>query len=787
MKKIFFLTIPIYLFLFISSAFAQEQSPAPTTWPSSVFSRISQDLSDDWIDQTTRLSVSLFDELADIELLSIDSGSVEIAPRIRRKVYDNRDLFESFTVVDSFKLPFKINLWNEEGIPFPGANLNIGVGIEVYFQGTNIRQVKSKGFDSLESPPQNMEERLSNLRRARYGKWWNALIIPLRLPLSEAGIDKMAVGEINSWLLGGTLRLDGSFGWGDLGILGADKLEINSGFTTYLAGTFKVSALKLSEQKMRLKVARERKQGLSVGLGQSRMEYTLFEGFMVLGKDVLEVQESVIPFSFQTSIENAKGFDVVYDYDLSKDEAKRAYFLATQGRLEESNKLSKLKDTGVEYIISRDSRTQRRLQNSKMKLSLVFQKQSVESWSLTRAKITTPEDNYTIYESKNINVRSYDSLWGSREEKRYEIAASLEEDGSWIDKDNVLEMTMSTKDSDMSGKELNNAVNEIEEMSGIDLKLPAFPIHVPCRRCSAKANSTAWYGPVRASVKIDLPGKSLDQFLKIPKEEYWPLLEVAYSVPIGQWSMKTDRFWWAVERLVLTVGNAPLILADMHMKPGGKIWSAWRVRRHWKLAAKHHKETKSEKLAKRLGFLFKHRHYNREVSRLVGLSIQDTDNVPTLVDLSAPEAFGQIRKSSGVFPSDNLNRLIRRNLDFDIPSPSQDFDSEMNIEDAKLAKQEDGSIFLSFKIKKEANYLHWHIEERKSFGRRTTLFKRLKPYLEHAIGPGEATLILQKDDPDPFNQALYNSFSQDFPIALRISASHDGNQWGEIVELSLDP
>ena len=251
--------------------------------------------------------------------------------------------------------------------------------------------------------------------------------------------------------------------------------------------------------------------------------------------------------------------------------------------------------------------------------------------------------------------------------------------------------------------------------------------------------------------------------------------------------MKSDRFWWTLERLLLTVGNAPLILADMHMKSGGKIWSAWRVRRHWKLAAKHHSKNNSQKLARRLGFLFKHRHYNREVSRLVGLSIQDTDNVPTLVDLSAPEAFGRIRKSSGEFPGDDLDRLIRRNLDFDISSPSQDFDPDMNLEEAKITKQEDESILIEFKIKKKAMYIHWHVEKRQSFGRRTTLLRQLKPYLEQEIGPGEVSLILQKDDPEPFNQTLYEAFNQDSPIALRVSASADGNNWGEIVELSLNP
>ncbi len=766
---------------------AQSQTPQTSSWPDSIFTRISRDYSDDWADQTTRLSVSLFDELADIELFSVGNSRLDISTSIRRQVFDNRDLLETYTVADTFKLPMRIGLWDEADIPFPGANLNAGIGIELYFQGVNLRQVKAKDFSSLETAPTDIENRLRNLRRARYGKWWNALIIPLRLPFTEKNVERMDVGEISSWLLGGTLRLDGSFGWGDLGILGADFLQINSGFTTYLAGTFKVSALKLEKQKIRLKFARERKHGLSLGLGQSRMEYTLFDGFMVFGQNVLGIQENIIPFSFQTSTESARGFDVVYDYDLTNENAKRAYFLATQGRLEESNKLSLLSDSGVQPVMRRDYTTNRNLRRSQMKLSLAFQKQSVESWSLTQAKITTSDKVYTVFESKNINVRGFDSLWGSREEKRYEITSSLEEDGSWLNNKHVLQIKMNASDSDMSGQELNNIIAETQEISGLDLKLPNFPRTVPCRRCNTKNDRPAWYGPVKAAVQVDLPGTSLASFLTTPKEEQWPLLEIAHGVPVGQWSMKSDRFWWTLERMILTVGNIPLFLADIHMKPGGQLWNAWRLRRHWKRAAKQFNKDESKLLAKRLGKLFKQRHYNRELTRLLTLSMEPSPDTPTLVDLSAPESFGRIRKITGDLPVSDLTLRLRRDLDFDQPGPNLDYDHNMTFKEAKVRRQEDGSIVLEFKLDQAASYLHWHVEKRQSFGRRTTLLKRIKPLLENQMGPGEVSFIFTKDDEDPYHQSIYQALNQDFPLAIRLSASKNGSDWGEITELHLDP
>ena len=764
----------------------QNPSPNPSPWPDNFFSRISQGLNDDWVDQTTRLSASLFNEIADLELFSIGSDSVEVAPRIHRRVFDNRDLLETFSVADTFRLPVRVGLWNEQEIPFPRANLNAGLGIELFFQGLNIRQVSAKSLSELELPPQDIENRLRNLRRARYGQWWNPIMIPLRLPLTQKALDKMDKGEISSWLLGGTLRLDGSFGWGDLGVMGADFLEISSGITTYLSGTFRVSALKLEDQKIRLKVARENNRGIAVNLGQSRMDYTLFEGFMVFDKNILSLQESVIPFSFQTSWEIAKGFDVVYDFDLTKEEAKRAYFLAAQGRLKLSHQLAKQKDSGVTHVIDREYESRRRLTRSQMKLSLIFQKQSAESWSLTRAKITTPEKQYVIFESQNTNVRGYDSLWGSAEERRYQLTASLDKDGTWINRPRVLDLRVDISDSDMSGRELNQILNEVRELSGMELDLPNFPERIPCRRCSSQGTRMAWYGSGKASVHMELSGQDLKSFVATDEEEYWPLLESAYGTAQGEWSLRSKRFWWAIERLILTTGNMPLYLVDSHMKAGGKMWSAIRLRRHWRRAAKAYNKSDNEKLAFRLGRIFKQRYYNRELTRLIMLTAKPTQETPTVVDLSMPDAFGRLRKVSGDFPSDDLARRIQRELDFDIPGPRQDFDPAMNFKEAKIERREDGSIELKFTLEKVAKYLHWHVEKRQSFSRRTTLLKRMMPLIDETFGPGEVRFVITADHENPLFRQIHESLSEPVPLAIRLSASQDGSYWGEISELHLD-
>lgn len=783
--RLIFLALIIFP-LISSSAWSDEPNPTPTPapWPSQIFSRIGRDLSDDWADETTRLSASLFDDIANIQLFSVGGSDVQVGPRVRRQVFDNRDLHETFSVVDTMRLPATFRLWSGANIPFTGANLSLNLGAELYLQTVNIRQVKNKEISNLEAPPEVVENRLRNLRRARYGRLWNLVLTPFRIPLTEQALERMEIGEISSWLLGGTLSLSGSFGWGNIDVIGANLLQLSTGFTTYIAGSFRVSAFKLKQDKVRLKVTRERKHGLSVGVGESRLDYTLFKGFVIFDHTVATINESIIPFSFQTSWENAKSFDVIYDYDLSKEEAKRAYFLATQGRLERSHELAQDEKSGVTHILSRDYRGRRRLSRAQMKLSLLFQKQSAESWSLGQATITTPDGIHKIFEAQNINVRSFDTLWGAREERRYQFQTTLDEEYSWPANQRVLNIRLEARDNNFSGHELNDLLQEIDAVLPIDFELPAPPIY-------SEKKKVARYGRGSAFLEMDLSGQDLVRFLTIEDEsEQWSLLEQAYNQAQGEWSMRRKRFWWTLERLVLTMGNLPLRLADVHFKAGGSLWNAWQVKRDWRLAIKQHQKEKPLKLAERLGRLFRERYYNRELTKLIVMASEPEVTTPTILDLSVPKAFTRIRKVSGDFPPDDILRNINRDLNFDQVGPRQDLDPALTFQETKLERLDNGSLRLRFKIDKPAYFLHWHIERRQSFGRRSTLMREQHAApINQPFGAGSVEIIIRpvSNNIDPFYDELSRQLDQEFPIAIRISASSDGEAWGEVTELHLDP
>src|SRR5690606_15051829 len=110
--------------------------------------------------------------------------------------------------------------------------------------------------------------------------------------------------------------------------------------------------------------------------------------------------------------------------------------------------------------------------------------------------------------------------------------------------------------------------------------------------------------------------------------------------------------------------------------------------------------------------------------------------VPIIVDISLPQAFGRVRRVSGDFPPDDLLRNIYRNINFDQPGARQDFDPDLSFREIKVERLDNGTVKLSFKLDRPAHYLHWHIERRQSFGRRTTLLRQMQlTPPQYPIGP----------------------------------------------------
>lgn len=364
------------------------------------------DFIDSSVDDITRdLGMSLFEELTNFELFNKSFGDLNVKLQVQRRLYPNFDIFDSYTVVDTFRIPFSLPIINSsKALEFiPGLQAGFSLGASGSFQVQDIRQVvpkfitsypswgdfslKKNFFENInlenikeffsgsinytEKEKESLYEYLSGARNAikedevielhkdkgfvkkilqdqsnvaRYGKILNVFTSPLKIPLKAKSVKKLHVGEIVSYTSSGYLQLAGNIGWNyDItGITSPLKSQVS--LSTYVNGTYRVSIMRDGKDSAKVKVSRIKSMGINKSLYPISLQHTLLDSFAVLGFDV-DLDLSFIPFKFNSGKSKGTSFDVIYKYDLTQEKGRKAYQKAVKGFLAYSEKihLSELK------------------------------------------------------------------------------------------------------------------------------------------------------------------------------------------------------------------------------------------------------------------------------------------------------------------------------------------------------------------------------------------------------------------------------------------------------------
>lgn len=516
-------------------------------FPSDFFDRLGDSIGDEWDEAGQKISASIFESLTDRELFKTQLiGDLSASVKVQRKVYNNQDIIDSWTVIDIMKVPlyFPIPIINE-GISFGDGVFAVGLGLSFGGEAYHIRQVSPKTWNKLRSVKsirrrlQEAEDVSGDLTKdlaekkaeevkeaasvnkdiventsgvsdkgildddglsrfifwrgqdprikARYNKIWNLLTHPLGLPLSAKRMDKYPVGDVASYGLEGSVQLGLSAGWSDFEILGESftRTKAGLGITTYVKGDFRLSLWKESEDFAQVKLTRALNTGTSVNLGSLSIDQEILEGFIVLDQKILSIREEFIPFSFQINRNKAQQFDVGYRYDLRVPQARAAYEKAVLGRFHKSYVLSQVEGSGVEETFTRTSESRSRSKNYKMKLSLLFEKANSSSQKKTWAKITMDDKEYKLYSSSHINFRGFDTLWGRSESKRHQFVTTFNERANRNDPTTGLGMRIQGRieDSDTTGKELMSYYREVETAIAKPDLFPRPPKYLPPMDC----------------------------------------------------------------------------------------------------------------------------------------------------------------------------------------------------------------------------------------------------------------------------------------------------------------
>ncbi|MCM2278888.1 MAG: hypothetical protein NDJ89_12505 [Oligoflexia bacterium] len=420
-----------------------------------------------------RFSDVLFDHVSDFTILRGDTGGFRYKVDARRRIFDNHDLANTWTVADNIRISASIPLFTEESdINVLGADFfNFSFGTHLGLELLNIRQItvpRSHGLEKITElkarvessdwlksvkkedaklPAESLPPALENgeeerdlltptgksgpqpeatlaffdpLRRARYGQFWKLLAFPVQLPLTVKRLEKLQNYEIMSYNLSGSVQVGASVGWN----LPLDQV-FNSvtgevSYSVYLRGDFRISIMKEDERYARIKITRSRTHGKSAGLNSRTDRAEYFEGAVVLNDRSLLGSTYLVPFRLRMDESTSQAFDVGYRYDLSQPEARKAYELAALGRFAYSDELAgglqgspeARPDSPVRKIFTRNQKIDTRAFSMGVAVSRIVKHGRGSTTSDWEAVVSLPDGTRRIVTSETRNSDEWKAFWG---------------------------------------------------------------------------------------------------------------------------------------------------------------------------------------------------------------------------------------------------------------------------------------------------------------------------------------------------------------------------------------
>lgn len=811
----------------------------PNPFPSDLFDRLGDSISDEWDDAGTKLSASIFESLTNRELFKTKVvGDLEVGVRVQRRVFNNQDILDSWTVVDIMKVPFYLPIpLLSEDLGFSdgvfGVNLGLSFGGEAY----HIRQISPKDWNKLRSVKRIKEDldeveaetesiesqtvggdskysvlneddptdtgvvdglsrwafwQTQNPRiRAQYNKLFNIITHPLKIPLSAKRMDKYRVGSVASYGLEGSVQLGVSAGWSNFSVAGVDFSETRAGLgiTTYLKGDFRISLWKESQQYTQVKLTRELNRGTSANVGTFSIQQELFEGFMVLDKNLFKIKEEFIPFSFNINRNVSDQFEVGYRYDMTKEAARKAYEAACLGRFKLSYELAQEEGTGVEESFTKVAQTRSRSRNYKMKLSLVFEKANSNSNSKTWASVVIDDKEHRLYSAQNLVFKAYDTLWGKSELKRHLFLTTYNELHHREDPDQGIAMRIEGRidDSHTSSKELYEYMDEVELAIGKKDFFPKPPAYLPrfecneisevlnisleeedCKKEGDGTKKKAQYGKTSFFYQVDLTLDHLRSIQTADDKTFWNVMERAFNVKKGNWSNGWRRSLSLATNSYATVLNIPLSFVNLNIHNGGRLLVAYRFYKKWK-------ELKSitdmEKLVNAFGDLYKTLHYSPELVKATRL-LAGEKPVKFFLTAKADRIWGQISEGNqGLGTPFPIEDELNRRIEYDRIGPRINVDKEAVITGLRFEKKDQDTAHIIFNLKKEAKWLYLRVDQAPGWGRYKNLLRIIiKNNGEFKVG--ENILEIKRDSPNGYlkklSEAFFNGRFSNFMMAYSI-------------------
>jgi hypothetical protein len=820
--------------LSFSPLYAADDSQA---WSGEILSRLLEDIGDELDQQAQKLTSSIFELITDIELYEFKQDDFSVGFEIERKVYDNHNIINSYTVIDNFRIPI--------GFPVPilsnsisggVGNVGLHLGANLTLSSMNIRQVLPADVANLDSlnTKDEIKDIVSNLkddesfsadsvdqfaipdselteedrevqketekllgwrnqnvlRRARYSQIFNLFTQPFKLPLTNRALRKMDVGEISAYQLNGSVQLGATVGFTGLDLIGADTVIAGVALTTYLQGSFKISIMKESETKVHLKMTKRHSKGTAGSIGIGSKDVVVFGGFTVMNVDVGEIKETIIPFNLSLHKSRAQTFDVGYRYDLTNPKAKKAYFKATLGKLKDSELLAQQKD-GVEKVYTRKQVTDTQSRNHSIRLSFLYQRGHVTAASNSSATITLDGKEHHIFKAINENSRGYSTIWGSRESRSYRFITTIDDEvrNSDSKKGITLKVEASYKDKYTFAKEMRKYITEVVTMTGIDDFLIKFPNYDPSIQCDKfevaipesddchRQIKKSMYGKSEFYYRLNFTRKQVEKFAYYDDDKMWDVLEAAYGVKKNRWSSASSRLRRTFLNTWANFLNLPLQLFDINISAGSKLPSARRFLKHWR-SLKKIKD--SEKLSKKIAKLFNTKKYSYQFLKAIKMTLQD-EKISYFMTAKAKKLFGSISRSGEVVEDlDTISTRVANLIDFDRNGSQVNFNPNAVVEGFSAIQNSDKQITVKFSLKEVPRFLFFRIDRTSSWRGFKHLGKFILNNSDGRYVKGENTIVINVDSNDEISKEVAKKIFDSKAVTFLMAVTYDDAAWGRV-------
>ncbi|NDG84966.1 MAG: hypothetical protein EBX52_08020, partial [Proteobacteria bacterium] len=713
-----------------------------------------------------RIVNALFDGNTSIPYSHGIPGFGSAGVRVSRNIYNNYDVMNTWTVIDTFQLQVTpqsiqaqsdLQLWDrtpEQIIKFPVGS--IGLGVNGTLELRDIRQMSpekartTEAPDLREEPPESGDIQdlnpylnsspLDSPMRVKLKDILNVVKLPFKIPFHARGVKKhMRRGEIISYTVSGTIGFGANVGWN---LSPIPKLDISAGIgvEVHVNGSYQVAILKEDDRFVKVRVSRLKGVGTSGNLSTGMRSPDLYEGFLLFKGSKIETRvasfsPSITPFRFSIGASEDHGIDVGYRYDLDSEEGREAYHRAVLGSFAKSDEVS-TEETGtprpaVEKLYRRTTDRLSTGLDFSGNINPVFRFSLDRNTQNITTEIELPDGTKKFFQSSKSRSNMFD-FFGNGQKTTHRTSILIDHDAfrEKIEDSFLLMSENSIEDSYTTAPSLNTHFERVETDLGQKGIFPRFPAVGPLES-NGRRRKKLFYG--RSSFYFGMTFKlsGLRRFL----ETTWETIE---------------------ER----AGKLGLHLSRKHFEEARDAFGAGDAKAEYQALTR---------------FFSNQRH--SELYPLLLMEGMPNELFERFLVAQNP-AFGNIQvRGHTPLAMENTLRVSSQSMGMGTETERVALDPEATIRGLGTTRDEKGRTVVHLNLTKVPEFVYFRMQPMSRRHKRDVVeiiaYNRNQRFKE-----GENLILLDPESTDPLAKKLSSKLLSDETLFLTVGYSRKGSQWG---------